>query len=264
MPDTRQPLYLIARGDDAGSSRSANRAIAEAATHGLLRNASVMACAPELEDAFACLGQLPGLCVGLHATLNCEWVRPRWGSVLPAAQLPSVLEPDGSFPASPLLLHDRRAAVAEMIAELEAQLQRLRRVGFTVDYLDQHMGIGWLPGLRPALADLCRREGLIDAEAEFPQRLPQPAGSDSLLAKVLAGLAKAAPGFYVQVTHPTSDDPEMAAFTLVGAPERRIGGERNGDRLLWLVPELRAACHTHGVTIVTYRQALALKQAVAS
>ena len=42
---------LITRADDFGSSHSANQAIYEVSKKGIVKNVSVMACAPYLEEA---------------------------------------------------------------------------------------------------------------------------------------------------------------------------------------------------------------------
>ncbi|MBD2867190.1 ChbG/HpnK family deacetylase [Paenibacillus arenilitoris] len=76
-------IYLVTRGDDLGSSRSANAGILEACRSGLLKNVSVMACAPYAEEAAELLRDAPGVCFGIHATFNAEWDFVRWGPVLP-------------------------------------------------------------------------------------------------------------------------------------------------------------------------------------
>ena len=66
-------ISIVTRGDDAGSCVAANRGVEEAARFGVMRNASVMACGPALDDAAERLRRIPGLCIGLHLTLASEW-----------------------------------------------------------------------------------------------------------------------------------------------------------------------------------------------
>lgn len=61
---------LVTRADDAGSSRSANRAIHQTATQGIARNISLMACGPQIEDAAKSLCDLDGVDFGLHVCLS--------------------------------------------------------------------------------------------------------------------------------------------------------------------------------------------------
>ena len=48
---TTPRIHLITRGDDLGTNHSANAAIREAFQSGILRNASLMACCPAVEEA---------------------------------------------------------------------------------------------------------------------------------------------------------------------------------------------------------------------
>ena len=83
---------LVVRGDDAASSRSANRALAQCATDGAIRNVSLMACGPHLADAVAQLGALDGVDFGFHVALNCEWESGRFGPVAPVERVPSLVD----------------------------------------------------------------------------------------------------------------------------------------------------------------------------
>lgn len=119
-------IRLVTRADDAGMSHSANRAIRETCEQGICRNVSVMAPAPCLADAADCLCDLRGICFGLHVDLNAEWESPRWGTVLPASQVPALIEPDGGFFRNPAQLHERNVPLEQMVAEVKAQLARAR------------------------------------------------------------------------------------------------------------------------------------------
>ena len=74
-------IRLITRGDDAGSNVTANRAIRDACVDGVLRNVSVMVSCGGALDAADRLRDLDEVCIGLHATMNAEWSRVRWGAI---------------------------------------------------------------------------------------------------------------------------------------------------------------------------------------
>ena len=83
-------IRLITRGDDSGSAITANEAIRDAFTRGILRNTSVMVPGPFFREAAEMLGPLsPALCIGLHVTLNAEWDDLRWGPLLGPERVPS-------------------------------------------------------------------------------------------------------------------------------------------------------------------------------
>ena len=63
---------LITRADDFGSSHSANQAIYEVSKKGIVKNVSVMACAPYLEEAAEMLGISTGYAYKIIRGLNEE------------------------------------------------------------------------------------------------------------------------------------------------------------------------------------------------
>ena len=67
-------VQIAFRGDDAGSCESANLAIAQTVAAGTLKNVSVTACGPALEQAVSLFKDVLGIDRGLHLTLNAEWV----------------------------------------------------------------------------------------------------------------------------------------------------------------------------------------------
>ena len=77
-------IELLFRGDDCGGSFTANRAIAQCCLEGVIRNVSIMAVGPAVEEVAERFAGCEGVCFGLHVTLNSEWLRPRFGPVLPA------------------------------------------------------------------------------------------------------------------------------------------------------------------------------------
>ena len=79
----RDRVQVAFRADDAGSCESANLAIAEAIDAGIVKNVSVMACGPALEHAVSLLKERRDIDIGLHVTLNAEWVKAKWPPVLP-------------------------------------------------------------------------------------------------------------------------------------------------------------------------------------
>ena len=240
-------IRLVTRGDDAGSCESANVAIRQAARHGVLRNVSIMAPGPALDAAVPLLKSLPDtVCLGLHVTLNAEWETVKWPPILPRERVPSLVDENGYFWPTPTESHSHGARVDEMLAEIEAQLARVRRAGLTVAYIDEHMGISWpWPELRAGIADLAAREGLQDVHA-VPSLLS--VGGGSALEALLAALDQAPPGAYVFVTHPGWDADDMRRFDGVG----QVAQWRDADRRLLTDPALPAALAARNVQVIRY------------
>ena len=238
-------IRLITRGDDAGSCDSANEAIVEAARHGILRNVSIMAPGPAFDAAVPLLRGLPeSVCLGLHVTLNAEWDDVKWRPVLPAAQVPSLVDADGFFWPTPDESQRRGARVDEMLAEITAQLARLWEAGLTVAYVDEHMGVSWpWPELRAGIADLARREGLVDAHG-----IPSLPDAGTLLDAV----ANVPGGTYVHVTHPGFDRKDMRRFGTDGMEPGIVAKWRDADRRRLTEADLGEALADLGVEVIRY------------
>ena len=116
---SKQRIHLVTRADDAGSCNSANVAIWNCYRRGIVLNASVMVPAPAFEEAAELLGSEEGLCVGLHVTLTSEWESVRWGPVLPAEEVSSLVDEHGCFPRSRRALEDNGARLETYVIEGE-------------------------------------------------------------------------------------------------------------------------------------------------
>ncbi len=250
-------IRLITRGDDSGICRSANRAVLDAFHNGILRNTSLMIPGPAFAEAAALFRELPDLCVGCHGTLTCEWNNLRFGPVLGAVRVPSLVQPDGTFFKDCQQLWDNRPSYDEMVAELKAQIDLAREYGLNIAYLDTHMGFTWFPGLLPRLANLAQSERLVfDAGSSLANVQPLPDVTGDFadpVAKVLAALAAAVPGqTYRLVTHPLFDDEETRLLTYNTHLPGEIARQRDGDRRLLTDPRIREVCARKNIRPVRY------------
>ena len=98
-----QNIRFITRADDLGSSYSANQAIEQVVDAGFIKNVSIMACAPAIEDAAQRLAHRKDVCFGMHTTLNAEWDRVKWGPVLPSEQCKGLVDQNGCFLPHPTM-----------------------------------------------------------------------------------------------------------------------------------------------------------------
>ena len=248
--------HLIVRGDDAGSCKSANAAIAEACAAGLLRNVSFMACGPAFEEAAMLFVGRSDIAAGLHVTLNAEWANDvaRWKPVLPARDVPSLVDANGFFWRTPAEARENGARVDEMLAEVEAQLAKMRAAGLAVAYLDEHMGVSWpWPDLRAGLAALCERENLVDAHCvPFLPKAARPTGDPRADWPARIEAVLPAGGTFVLVTHPGRDDADMRAFALPGQPLEIVARERDAERRTLTSEVFAYACRQNGVILTRY------------
>jgi len=249
-------IRVVCRMDDAGSCPSANAAIAEILAHGFARNVSVMACATYFDEAAAMLRRFPDACIGLHATIHAEWDEVKWPPVLPPDRAASLVDENGMLLANPMLNHERGVNADEVLAEIAAQLARMRDAGLNVRYMDQHMCFGWLADVGPRLAALARREGLLYDEGALGSLPPAPEDVTGLAERFIAQLEAAGPGDYLYVSHPGRDRPDMRRFTHAGLAPGQVARERDEDRLRYLSPKVMEHAAAHGVAFVTYADVL--------
>ena len=254
----------ILRADDFGAFRAANRAIAASLAAGLVRNVSVMVPTPHWREARELAARFPDACFGIHATLNCEWSSHRWLPVL-GDQVPGLVDADGAFTASPGVLNDRGVDLAQVRAEIRAQIRAAREAGVPVAYLDEHMGCGWphppgRPGERiiDLLRELCRLEGLVLA-ADVPAKsggIGAPTLDENRI-RFERSITEAS-GAVALFSHPTFADEETLPIRHIGRdePHGKHAAERLNDARLWTDPETRRWFDAQGTASIRYIDAV--------
>ncbi|MBV8726981.1 MAG: hopanoid biosynthesis-associated protein HpnK [Candidatus Eremiobacteraeota bacterium] len=140
-PANATDRILIVSADDFGLSREVNEAIEQAHRDGILRAASLMVAAPHTADAIERARRLPSLRVGLHLVLVNG--RP----VLPASELPDLVDSNGCFPTdlgkAGVRYFFRSGARRQLEAEIRAQFEAFARVGLPLDHVNaqNHMHV---------------------------------------------------------------------------------------------------------------------------
>jgi chitin disaccharide deacetylase len=223
---------LIVRADDAGSSLSTNRAMLECLRAGVLKNVSVMVCPAAFDDFVAlylAAKNLPAHDLGIHATITSEWFAPRWGSVLEPDRVPSLLDDGGYFP--PRTDDHSNALLEEMLAEIAAQLAKMRAAKLEPQYLDTHMlfahSLGWLE----PLGDFADREGLVFAERFSYLDVPGPWPPIPLtLPNLESGIQAMTQVPQIWALHPAFNDAEIAAMDSTDLPAKFNLPWRDADR----------------------------------
>jgi len=149
---------LIITSDDFGLSPGVNAAVEKAWHEGILTCASLMPGADAFDDAVAIARRTPGLQVGLHLTL----VQGR--PVLPADEVPGLVDERGCFPDNPVAagmryFFDARLRV-QLRREIEAQIVRVKDAGIPLSHIDGHLNIHLHPTVFGILSELMPRHGI--------------------------------------------------------------------------------------------------------
>jgi hypothetical protein len=227
----------------------------EASQGGLLRNISVMAPCPFVEEAAAMFVRRTGFCFGLHATLNAEWDAVKWGPVLPPEQVPSLVDQHGHFLPSPRAFRAHPPSMQEILAELQAQLDKARRLGFPISYVDSHMMIEWdVDGLEDQMSAWAAREGLL-YHGYYNRLLPGGEPKDDPVEAFISRLEALQPGQYLFVAHPAVDSDELRALGNKNETGEQLARTRSLDIRLLTDPRVLACYQRLRIATLRFDQA---------
>jgi chitin disaccharide deacetylase len=258
------PTYLVIRADDGGMSHSVNVALERLMQSGMPLSVSVMFACPWYQETVEILKRHPDVAVGIHLTLNSEWKNYRWGPVSGRSAVPTLVDDEGYFFASSEALHQHHPDVREVEKELRAQIERARRSGLKIDYVDYHMGtVSRYPEFREVAERLAKEYGLGMSEyfgetEESPQYdVPPVAKADTLVALVNRLSARVS----LLVTHVGIDNEELGALldmnTDGGLPE--MSKHRQGELTAITSGRFREAVASRGVRLINYRQLIQMQ-----
>jgi len=247
--------YLI-RLDDMGMCHSVNMAVEQMAQTGLPFSTSVMFACTWWEEAVEILKKYPHVSVGIHLTLNAEWTGYRWGPILGAKAVPSLVDSVGTFYPSRTKLFEKNPDVGEIERELRAQIDRAMGSGLQIDYLDYHMGAAVQTlELREMVEGLAAEYGLAmsgyynEIYSNITYGTEIGSKSDSLLAHV----SRMGEGLHMQVVHVGLDEPEMQAMKDLNTFGLKNMSAHREDELKAIVnPGLKQLIENRGIELVTY------------
>lgn len=247
---------VIVNADDFGMSDSVCAGITKAIRSGCVTATSAMVCVPGATDRIARWSErIPG-CIGAHLQLTSG--RP----ILPASEVPSLVKANGLFPVS---RKEVRAPIrAEVIAEWEAQIEVLVRLGIHPTHIDSHHHVHGLPEVRGAYYEIVSQRGVparsVDPEmTERLRGLGVPCTGKSLLgwfggelsvSRLLAvirdGVQGCADGCVVEVmSHPGLVDDELRRVS-------RYVEERETELAVLCDPRLREALQAESISLCNF------------
>ncbi len=256
--DDDQPKKLLIRCDDVGMSHTVNMAVRELIETGVPFSTSVMIACPWYLEAVEILKTNPQIGVGIHLTLNSEWQHYKWGPVLGAATVPSLVNANGHFYASEAEFAAAKVDLGEVEMELRAQIERALRAGVRVDYLDYHMLTAVsTPELR-AIVERLADEYRLGLSRYFGEASVSiwDADPEDKLSSLLDHVRNAQPGLNLLVIHLGMETPEMSAMVDMNnqADPYRVAIHRQAELDAITSPAFRAAIEEAGIELVTYKE----------
>jgi hypothetical protein len=231
-------------------------------------SASVMFACPWYQEAVDLLRQHPEVSVGVHLTLNAEWKNYRWGPIVGAAVVPSLVDSLGFFFPSRSKLFANNPKLDEIEKELRAQVERAVHSGIRIDYLDYHMGAAVQTEETRAIVEKLAAEYHLGISRYFNEiyatgiyGVSPEQKRDSLLAQIAALKPD---GTNLMVFHIGTDTPELQALQdLNPSGPKDMSRHRQAELDALLSEEFHKLLSDRKYRFVTYRQ-LAEEKGLAS
>ena len=273
----RDAKLLILHADDLGFAHSANAASFDALDKGVISSASIMMPTPWITEVAAYARAHPDADLGLHLTLTSEWETYRWGSVESSDKVPSLLDPDGTFPNNDSTVA-ARAKQDEIERELRAQIQRAMALGIRPTHLDSHMGsLFTTPALLATYVKLAHEYHLpfLALKSNPFGDAPMPLGPNDIPLDALLQafpsvtpdkwkdfylnlIANLKPGLTEIIVHLGHDDAELRAVTVNQEGWGSAWRQRDYDAVN--SPEFRKALKDNKVILIKWRDLQKLVQ----
>jgi predicted glycoside hydrolase/deacetylase ChbG (UPF0249 family) len=267
----RDAKLLIVHADDLGFAHAQNAATLDGMDRGAVNSASIMITTPWVTEAVRYALAHPGADLGVHLTLTSEWDAFRWGGVLPRDQVPTLYDPDGTFPRRAETVAER-ADPAEAERELRAQIDRAYALGLKPTHVDSHMGALYgTPALFAAYTRVARSYRLPflhtidgytpahpealepgDVVADAVVMATEPGTGEQRLEFYVDAIRRLRAGLTVMLVHLGFDDAELRAVTVGWNAFGSAWRQMDYDALT--SEEFRQALTDDGVTLVTWRE----------
>ena len=261
---------LILHADDLGMAHSENAASFAALDKGAINSGSVMMPTPWVTEVVRYMKANPDADIGVHLTFTSEWTTYRWGGLAPRDQVPSLYDPDGTFPKFTHTFAER-ARVDEVEKEMRAQIDHAYALGMKPTHLDSHMtALFTNPELFRTYVKVARSYELPFTfyGAQTPEIRASLTENDILpSAVIMAEEAKPRdewlrfyvdavrtlkPGLSEILVHLGYDDAELRAVT--AGYDVYDAKWRQMDYDVMTSPELELALKDNGVVLVTWRE----------
>ena len=263
--------FLIIHADDLAVAHSEDAASFEALDHHAVSSASIMVPCPWLTEVADYAKSHPEADLGLHLTLTSEWNTYRWGSVAPSDQVPSLLDPAGTFYST------TEAAAAHIKPddaerEMRAQVERALGVGIRPTHLDSHMATAFTsPGVFAAYVKVAHEYHLpffvVKVTDERSKLLSLLSPRDVIVDNVLMvnpsvppaqwltyyvnAIKDLKPGLTYMIVHLAHDDSEARA--IMGQNDLFGAAWRQRDFDVVTSPEFQQALRDNHITVIQWR-----------
>ena len=259
-----EPIRLLVRVDDAGTTWESNIGCYRACTDGIARSVEVMMPGAWVPHAASLFNERPDIDIGIHLTLTSEWDAVKWR---PLTDARSLVDDNGNFYAllTPRTgdprpcLSETTWSIGDIAREFRAQIELGRQVFRNATHISSHMLRHFRefhPSVGEVIKHLCREFGLMDDP--FGHGLPRiqgypgfPRDAKHRTAAFMNEVSFLSPGTYIFIDHPAVASETMADVGHVGYEDVRE------DRVSCLETltsvELMTLIEQLGIELIGYR-----------
>jgi chitin disaccharide deacetylase len=262
---TKAGIYLLIRGDDLGSSHTANVACIESYRNGIMRSVEIMVPGPWFPEAVRLLNENPGLDVGIHLVITSEWSTLKWR---PLTYCPSLVDKDGYF--FPMIwqrsdfpkgtaLNGTSWKIKEIEKEFRAQIETAKRYLPRVSHVNCHMGC---ESCDPEISSLVKKlaeeyELVIDLKELGYKHIDLWNRDDTSAAQRIGSalncIKNLEPGRYFFIEHPGLNTSEMQAIWHKGY--ENVAADRDGVTKVFTNPGVKDLIRLRNISLISYKQA---------
>jgi CubicO group peptidase (beta-lactamase class C family)/predicted glycoside hydrolase/deacetylase ChbG (UPF0249 family) len=256
---------IIVRGDDMGSSRSANMASIETFVNGIETSIELMVVTPWFPEAVQMLKKNTGIDVGLHLVITSEWDGIKWR---PLTNCPSLTDANGYFlpmmgpnknyPG--LAITENPWKLYEIEQEFRAQIEFALKHVPQISHLSGHMGsTGFHPDVAEMVDQLSLEYDLPVMSRATMQSLgisgvtydgPKATPAEKEVAFIRM-LEKLEPGkSYMFVDHPAYNNMEMQGVGHIGYED--VAVDRQGVTDTWTSEKVKEAVLENGIELINF------------
>lgn len=265
----KDKIRLIVRGDDIGFCHAANEGCIKSFREGIMKSVEVMVPAPWFNEAVEMLKENPGLDVGVHLTVTCEWDNLKWGPVASRSLVPSLVDRDGFFYQRTTQeegyppntgFREANPDPAELEIELRAQIERALSKISNITHLSSHMGA---PTCKPELRAVVEK---LSQEYKLPFVVPgsksaggfvpgTPLSAGEIEKNLVDLLEKLELGnLYILIEHPGMDTPEMRAIGHLRS--RHVAIQRDGVTKAFTSEWVKDVIKKRNIELLSYGEVL--------
>ena len=250
-------IRLVVRCDDFGFTHASNMALQRLLDVHAITAASVIVNTGWLDETVEILKKHPEVSVGVHVCLNSEWVPYKWGPVLPAKEVPTLVDEWGHFFGTRKDMMDHQPDLEQLEREIRAQVDLAIRKGLKLSYMDHHMSAAvTTPEMRERFVKVAKEKklGISRWFGEIQGPLVYSIEPAKKLDFLLDGLEKIdQPGVYLIVCHTLVKTPEVEVLhDLNASGPKNMADSRQAELDMLCSPRFKEILEKKKIELVGY------------